>query len=743
MPLSCSIIRGESGVERVLTPDGEESRLYKEALRATGVEQDALRLWAVAYSPEFLSWYGNWTADAKDGISMNLAEPGLDAVNNFLDSRHTVNGFTYSEVGEIRNFMDAAGVTGIESFAARITEYLTRPGFLGRRISFTKDDLVNSGLYTPEEASRIMSDPVIREEVAKRLDSVLDYVNKWKRTYPLDDRFDSYWFTTKNEFSIEKEGYDRFGKRNRMPYGEIDMELRRAHSVYGPGRAYQAVLSTGNRALINAYETSRIAKDAMDELYMSYDSVPAHEIRDGVESPANHTMSLMRHFARLDSRVEGRLRSLIREATVGDVTLARAKDIERLAVYFGIDMAGFANLYRENRDEARNLLYSLDVALSGLRSGREDFVSQFAELKERLIPSRYPSETLPAYLQGKDLVRLPGERMNPIDMHREHGLLEVAPGYYIRNNMDMDTETVYNEIAEIAKEIPSVMPVEAYPAKFFRNGVLDREAISETRDTAALVDAFRKYVLSLTDAYNDEGMILSRASMGFPLKPQYRAETSKRRAYDVWRAGVDRIARPGLNRDLHTQWLQAKVEGGPMWDNLFKYMDFDIDGELALNTRDEDVLKKMRLAMKGTRMEEDFKTAITKSDTPGQWSNLVDVEDSGVSPIPVDFDYQYYVAHPRELEETKKSFVEQPGGDIYMEGSYDDIIRIGTRVMVKTGEGYEGSLYSSPAGTAAEIRTAIREQYRSFPSEYAPARTNKPIRDVFGVDTSRIDIECS
>jgi hypothetical protein len=77
--MACSIIRNPETkqVERVLAPNGKESRLYEDILSIMGPEakEDALKLWAQVYTKSFKDWFGDWERLER----IRREDPGMDA----------------------------------------------------------------------------------------------------------------------------------------------------------------------------------------------------------------------------------------------------------------------------------------------------------------------------------------------------------------------------------------------------------------------------------------------------------------------------------------------------------------------------------------------------------------------------------------------------------------------------------------------------------------------------------------
>lgn len=114
--MGCSIIRNPETreIERVLAPNGKESRLYQDILSIMGPEakEDALKFWGLAYTPKFKEWFGDWERlerirredPAMDEFTFNTVN---DSVSKDIDENgepRIANGFFTDKDGNPRLF---------------------------------------------------------------------------------------------------------------------------------------------------------------------------------------------------------------------------------------------------------------------------------------------------------------------------------------------------------------------------------------------------------------------------------------------------------------------------------------------------------------------------------------------------------------------------------------------------------------------------------------------------------------
>src|SRR5688500_10597328 len=59
--MKCSVIKNSKNeIERVLAPNGKESKLFNDVNSLVEDKEEALKLWAQVYTPRFKEWFGDW-----------------------------------------------------------------------------------------------------------------------------------------------------------------------------------------------------------------------------------------------------------------------------------------------------------------------------------------------------------------------------------------------------------------------------------------------------------------------------------------------------------------------------------------------------------------------------------------------------------------------------------------------------------------------------------------------------------
>lgn len=738
MGLVCNIIRNGSGrIERVLAPNGMDSKLYGEALEATGSEEKALEAWATAYTPGFEAYYGNWeNARVKEMYPLDSnGEPRMYDVLGYLRKNNAVIGnLDREDVKEINNMMVASRRSNLGELLDDMEAFLTIDG----RVSLNYNNMVESSLYTELEARRLMEDGVARTGAETQLQKILDFYRR-EEADDLPKEIEVFQQEQSTGWTISELGYDRLGKAMAYTDGDVDLELRRVAGGVDAGLIPSRMKVSRMPALTELYESDPEFKNYVDTVYPRARRVQeVMTTAEGLEPIAPEYANLL-NFSHPNPALEGRMREAIRRAIVENASREEMEDIERMASEFGIDVTGLADLYSMDRERARDFLASLDAALptEGRRMDARAMETLAGDM-ESLLPSENAAEFLPAELEGKDVVRM-RTGLSPIEVFERYGLLEVGENLYIRSTMDVSSDEVYDVLAETAVLDPGRFPLSAFPARFVRKGALDRDMLATEGTTEEVRESLRRYVLSMTDSFNSEGMVVSRLALGLPARPRFPTPLSVEHAAARLKASVGKRFNIQDTESLFEQRIRAKQEDGSLWDNFFKFVKFNSDGSMALTTDDPSTLRRMGNELEGDLSDKIEAYALISNDP--SWDNLFPREDLRPEEIADDARYIIYANHPRMIEEYKGDY-EVVDGHPYIKNVYDNFIRIGQAVYIKVNETADGSIYDNPKGSALEISKKIFSgNPPSIPSD-ARGAEEPGITDTYDVDTSRLGLEC-
>ena len=303
----------------------------------------------------------------------------------------------------------------------------------------------------------------------------------------------------------------------------------------------------------------------------------------------------------------------------------------------------------------------------------------------------------------------------------------------------MFADVVYAVWAGTAVVDPGRFPVPAVPARCVRKGAVNRDMLAAEGTTEEVRESLRRYVLSMADSFNSEGMVVSRLALGLPARPWFPTPLSVEHAAARLKASVGKRFNIQDSESLFEQRARVKQENGTLWNNFFKFVSFNSDGSLTLDTNDPSTLRRMENELEGD-LRDKIETYALISNNPN-WGNLFPREDLRPEEIADDARYIIYAIHPRMLEEYKGDY-EVVDGHPYIKNTYDNFIRIGQNVYIKVNETAEGSIYDNPKGSVLKISKKIFSgNPPSIPSD-ARGADEPGVTDPSHVDTSRLGLDC-
>ena len=176
MGVKCQIEKKENEIKRVKAPNGEPSVLYESALKVLGNSERALQVWAKAYTPGFLSYYGHWNNQAP-GEMFNTdpnGEPLLEDVLSYMKRQaYFSDPLTAQDVKDVRDVMISNSIYSIRSLINRVRSSF----YVDGNLILNEENLRRSGLYNETEISRILDNPSVFNEVSSFMRLLLDYSN--------------------------------------------------------------------------------------------------------------------------------------------------------------------------------------------------------------------------------------------------------------------------------------------------------------------------------------------------------------------------------------------------------------------------------------------------------------------------------------------------------------------------------------------------------------------------------------
>lgn len=730
MGIKCKIRRDKNGeVMKAIAPNGEPSSLYEEA-KALFDDDTALHIWALPYTPKFISYYGNWrNPDPADMFNLDVnGEPLLYDVLKYIERETSpVGDLSAEEVSDIRNTIMSLGLSGFDEFAARIKDSFSLNG----KTYVDEKTLRDSGLFTPFEIDRIVSDSGLMDEVANTIRKVVDLYDKGYDSGKLD----FYFGNSHPSFIVYSSGYNALGKRNIYNPAEIDAELRR---TVGGLKTYAdmdaAIGSSSYPELIDMYENVPGFREKVFEEYSPMERAAVLDIGEGGATWMNEDMEKAVMFASYDQAAAGRVRAAVRDIlSIPDSewknewknTNKKLKYLERDAAKMGIDLAGLSGRFR-NKQELADFLTNLVFFLPDIQSGNMqnlralgyEIGNFFGRPDTDVVNVRKDLGT-PVYKinSEKDSRRL----------YEEDGYLKVDNGVYIEAHNDVPLDEIYGEMAEAIREDPSSLPA------------LTRVLPASVLASDDIAGGIRRMVRYMSDYYNSEEMILGRILAGSSPLTFHEAASTDRGVLSYYST---REEAEKAEYALYKSYLSHKLRNDDEWRNVYQYMKFQPGGKIEMTTDHPAAVKS--IALNATERTKDLLRAVWGSYNNEYFDELFYADDTIPTFSNFDSEAKYNLRNPEQVKEA--SVANEVEGGTEVPGEYGDFIRIGDRVLSKIAESGRGGIYSGISFDGAEnIRKFAQELHDIENTNPIPNR-NSLINDSSGISKQDKDkltgLEC-
>lgn len=751
MGLKCQIEKKENKIERVEAPNGEPSVLYESTLKLLGNSERALQVWAKAYTPDFLSYYGHWNNPAP-GEMFNTdpnGEPLLDDVLSYMKRQtYFADPLTAQDVKDVRDFLlFTDGVYTAQSLSNIILHYFYVDGSL----ILNEQNLRRSGLYNETEISRILSDPSVLNEVSTSMRKLLDYSNNEH-----DREKDNYFMSIDYQYGpiVYKEGvFNQFGKK--VPYNPSELYCAICKTVGGIKK--NSEFSSAFESLRNLYpelvekfvSDKKFAKSMFDE-FSSMGKMPVINIEgDDVVEGKKRSLSKLQDLSYYNpGKIEflrARISAYLNRANADTESDLRSMiwDIEEACTWFGIDIIGASETYdgtEESLAKIDNLMLDLDIYVA--RYNDVNYAPTLASSIDDVLgdSTDYYFGSLPENMDNLNIV-YSESNIDPVEAFEKHSLLKVEDNLYQRINKD-DLNDMYQISTVLAKHNLTYFPAKIYPESCFKNGVLDKDKVWNVDDNT-LMDSIKKYVRSFMDSQNTEDMIMTRLAFGHRavhIDPYVDVD----REFSRYMNKKQDSENPLSLFDLYQSYLDNKLHKTKLYDNAYKYLDFKPGPFLGVIPDNIDIFKSIELSLSGKDRSMLFDYSMTSTDP--SLSELFYLEKYDSSYAGNDFRHYLYTRHPYLLKEKSGPNIVEQDGVITAEGVYDDFIRVGNKIWTKVSESSSGSIYQNLTGTESEVKYDSTQKVKAVETDYAPYQNRSGLTQDMTISKSELDdlskLEC-
>lgn len=682
MGRSCYVIKNkEGGVDNVLAPNNQPSGLYQRAMEVLVDQKQALSVWGTAYSPDFVSFFGDWMSMPSEyGLDSN-GEPRYDDVMSFIKQKnYAVGNFMADEVKDINNTITSLGVDNIND----LNDMIVSNFLSGGDIFINRYNLERSGMYDADEIDNIMTNRLEYERVRDMMRRIVDFMSEGD----LNEK-DMYFLSSESDlgddYMIYEDAYDSLGKRRVLNPMEVRDTIMRAVGGISDRREFdQAFASVPYPSLALRYQEDQ---DYADRMYDMYRTMTRMEIRDeyGNMITDSYSRNIIPYIS-MPKDMKGlrdKVGEIINMDDFKDVknVAGRLYDIAMDLADIGVDISEAISdeMVISRPEDIRDLMASLDVMLSSIQNGGpvyDDFISDLDRITGKGNPIYEVQDT---YSTGDRMVYVRPGKTSPSDMY-DRNMLYVGRNIYHDTAPITDTDQAYEMLADIGISQPSYLPAGVVPQGASRS------------DIGVVKDNIKKLVMDNISSSNTESMILARLIYQHPVTPNVDD-------VDIDREFKRYIARREKSRDLikscallrRTQ-IKERLKKSDLYNNVLRFLDFNGLYNVSLNHHDRRTLKDIEMSLPDGQVRDLlFDVAIESSDSSMRDLFYLDRQDRMMD---VGFYRYLYQRNPGLLREVNGGVEARPDGSFLARGRYDDFVSFQSGLYEKVGETVNGGIYS-------------------------------------------------
>lgn len=681
MGRSCYVIKNkEGGIDRILAPNNQPSALYQKAMEVLGDSAQAASVWGTAYSPDFVSFFGDWMSMPSEYDLDNNGEPRYEDVMSFIKRRnYAVGNFMPNEVKDINNSLVSSSMGSISD----LNDIIVSNFLSGGDIFLNRYNLLRSGMYTEEEIDNIMSDRSAYDRVRDMMRRVVDFMSDGDLNEK-EDYFLSSESGLGDDYAVYQGGYDSLGKRRMMNPMEVRTTIMRAVGGIRDRREFDMAFSViPYPSLASWYQEDQ---DYADRMYDTFKDMTRMEVRneDGTVSTDSHLNSIVPYIT--SPRDMKGLRDKVGEIIDMDdfkdikAVSGRLYDIAYDLADMGVDISEVisTDMVVSRPEDIRGLMASLDVMLSSMERGNltyDDFISELDKITGK---GNTLYEVQDRAYTGDNMVYVRSGKTSPSDMY-DRGMLNIGNDVYHLTSTITDTDQAYGMLADVGIAQPSYLPAGVVP-----NG-------ASLSDIGVVRENIKGLVMANISSTNTENMILTRLMYQHPITP----ETSDT---DVDREMRRYVAREGKNVDhiksamtLRKAQIKERLRNSDLYNDVLRFLDFNGLYNVSLSHYDTGTLKTIEMSLpEGGVRDALFDIAMTSSDRTMRDLFYLDRPDRMMD---VGFYRQLYQRNPGMLREINGGVDVRADGSFLARGRYDNFVSYQSGLYEKVGESIEGGIY--------------------------------------------------
>ena len=540
MGLKCRISY-RNGVTQVVDNNGNESQLYNELLSYTGNSKEALDLWIVANSEEFM------------GVGENAT---IKDITSFMDSAvASTERLSLSEKFQVIDFMKRTGEVSLDALNEKLIKIFKADGIF----SIDIDEAVSSGIFTQQEIEEL--DPQQVQDILQKIEGQLivedilvepealaqDYVNSDIKTI--------------------------FGTSQVVTQKEFDTDIINAVESFTDRDSFlRGIKTLPYSNFIQRFQDDDAFASSVMEKFSGLKRIPKLSIFEGeLSSEENKVYTTVRNTILVNNKdvsIESEIRYLnsiskeIWDDNLDDIKTI-LKEVEKTLADINIDIVGISNI-ANNRLGVMQLLEDSATLLKNLS---KESLRNFAATHNRIIKTDNTIivEKLEDKYKGLNIVSFFSDK-SADSIFKNYGLIQIGENLYhkVDQNASIDTvrDFIYDQFIEGTIQIPSEF-------------ILVKDSKNPNNKTS-VIESISKYLMSrpTTNITNHE--LYSAYQVAFNHSP---IENKEYTVSDLMSITTDEVyLKSGFISDFYNYILTEKVKDSVVYRNILSKFQINDKG---------------------------------------------------------------------------------------------------------------------------------------------------------------------
>ena len=682
-------------VDRVTTPNGVDSSLYKDALAITKDAEKALNIWATAYTDSYKNSYGEWAE-----------EPNLSQVMDFINIDSKEDKLSTEEALSILNTSQLLGIQPEQLYFNLKNTFFN----FNNQLVVDAERLRNSGLYTEDEIIDLLQFPSLRA-------GLIDTLAKMKNSFAEET------FTTNIDLSeyplIIKTGEkNKLGKNIIIPPTEVE------NYIIKNLKSLEEIDSLDRTDIKDALTTPE-AKAYVKSLLDTYQTVPVYTVKGGildVKSNNELAVTLLETVTVNEDKVDfSEATAFIRDIpqddwySRGEEVVSLLKDIEWEAAQIGLDIVGLADSYSfKSKEEVVGFLELIDdfnVSTEELTVNEVDILDLATEINDYFDNNDSMATKIisPNKFKGRDLAVIEG----PVDenyVYRVGGFIKLFNNVYERVEPIGDFETILENVYQSVRSNPELLPREAYSSFGLVKGNIDFKSIYDLNNKDLVKASIRSFSgRMIKDIPGEISEDLDTSKEVALLKALHGSQETARPYKDLSIinksiTGNKEYLVTDFVSDFYKQLLTNKVEETDLWNNALKYFQINNNG-IDIDVSDE-VKEQIKLSLINDQQLYDALvnySLISKNDNLDFLRDIIETPSFDTIENRRDFAVNF----PETVKKIDKEYTRMSDNTLVVNNSHEEFIKLNDGI-------YELTDYENGVSVYSKLRTVTNPQYFVF-----------------------------